>query len=146
MEKENALAPKAEADYKYHSNAFGMLMDKDNSRVQRWSSRVTREVLVKLSTCLVADGGMRNVAYQEKVLPLSLCWSSLLGVGSSCTFRTRQTVESLSLDTLAHGVLRSQALQSTGFPLGITSVFQHNQLILIQQRWLPETEEVPIHL
>lgn len=63
MEKENALAPKAEVDYKYHSNVLGMLMDRDNSGEQRWSFRIGREVLVKLSMSLVAEGGMRNVAY-----------------------------------------------------------------------------------
>lgn len=35
MEKENALVSKAEGDCKDHSNALGMLMDKDNSGEQR---------------------------------------------------------------------------------------------------------------
>lgn len=92
---------------------------------------------------------MRNVLIfliGRKLFP-HLCAEALC-LGWRAVFRctTRSPVESLSLSTPVHRVLGSQALQHTGFTLGFTVVFQHSQLILIQQWWLPETEEVPIHL
>lgn len=48
---------------------------------------------------------------------LSLCWSSLLEVGSSCTSRTRQTVESLSQHSCSQGLVKSGSAEHR-FPSG----------------------------
>lgn len=113
-EKENALAPKAEVDCKYHRNALGMLTDKDNSEEQRWIFRIGREVLVKLSM-------LQRVEWKMLLIGRKFFFISVLklsaGVGSSCTCRTRQTVESLSWHPCLQGLVKSGSAEDR-FPSG----------------------------
>lgn len=66
--------------------------------------QVEREVLVKLSMSLVAEGGMRNVAYQEKVL-LYLCAEALCWRWGAVAHPEQDRLLRACLNTLAHRVL-----------------------------------------